>query len=115
MKDEDEAMNIAFGARGKKRLNRLFDVIGFVYPYYCFPARKQGTKRKIASTTPSTTPKPKKMEVVTHHRSRIFWRKLLYCLLLWVQRQRLLSLLKIPLSFRGNNFFLFPCFKSKEI
>ena len=41
-KGEDEAMNIAFGARGKKRLKRVFDVIGFVFPYYCFPVRKQG-------------------------------------------------------------------------
>jgi hypothetical protein len=40
MKAEDEAMNIAFGARGKKRLNRVFDVIGFVYPDYYFSARK---------------------------------------------------------------------------
>jgi hypothetical protein len=29
-------MNMAFGAHGKKRLNRVFDVIGFVYPDYCF-------------------------------------------------------------------------------
>jgi hypothetical protein len=29
---EDEAMTVAFGARGKKRLNRVFNVIGFVYP-----------------------------------------------------------------------------------
>jgi hypothetical protein len=32
---EDEAMTTAFGARGKKRLTRVFDVIGFVYPDYC--------------------------------------------------------------------------------
>jgi hypothetical protein len=31
-KAEGEAMNIAIGARGKKSLNRVFDVIGFVYP-----------------------------------------------------------------------------------
>jgi hypothetical protein len=37
---EDEAMTVAFGARGKRRLNRVFDVIGFVYPDYCFPARR---------------------------------------------------------------------------
>jgi hypothetical protein len=42
-KAEDEAMNISFVARGNKRLNRVFDVIGFVYPNYCFSARKQGT------------------------------------------------------------------------
>jgi hypothetical protein len=45
-KAEDEAMNTAFGARGNKRLNRVFDVIGFVYPDYYFLARKQGVKRK---------------------------------------------------------------------
>lgn len=71
-KAEDEAMNIAFGARGKKRLIRVFDVIDFVYPDYCFPARKKGAKRKIASTTPSTAPKPKKMKVVTHRPKSYF-------------------------------------------
>jgi hypothetical protein len=45
-KAEDEAMNTAFGARGKRRLNRVFDVIGFIYPHYCFPARGKGQKRK---------------------------------------------------------------------
>jgi hypothetical protein len=45
-KAEDEAMITAFGARGKRRLNRVFDVIGFAYPDYCFLAQKQGTKRK---------------------------------------------------------------------
>jgi hypothetical protein len=34
---EDEATTVTFGARGKRRLNRVFDVIGFVYPDYCFP------------------------------------------------------------------------------
>jgi hypothetical protein len=52
-KAEDEAMTIAFGARGKKRLKRVFDVIEFVYPDYCFPIRKQGGKRKIATSTSS--------------------------------------------------------------
>jgi hypothetical protein len=36
-KDEDEAMTTVFGAHSKKRLNRVFDVIGFVYPDYCYP------------------------------------------------------------------------------
>jgi hypothetical protein len=44
---EDEAMIMAFGARGKKRLNRGFDVIGFIYPDYCFPAQKYKGKRKL--------------------------------------------------------------------
>jgi hypothetical protein len=29
---KDDAMTLAFEGRGKKRLNRVFDVIGFVYP-----------------------------------------------------------------------------------
>jgi hypothetical protein len=42
-KAEDDAMATAFRARGKKRLNRVFNVIGFVYPDYCYPseARKE--------------------------------------------------------------------------
>jgi hypothetical protein len=34
---EDDAMTLAFEGRGKKRLNRIFDVIGFVYPDYSYP------------------------------------------------------------------------------
>jgi hypothetical protein len=37
---EDDAMTLAFERRGKKRLNRIFDVIGFVYPDYSYPSRK---------------------------------------------------------------------------
>jgi hypothetical protein len=37
-KAEDEAMTTTFGAQGKKRLNRVFDVIGFVYPDYGYPS-----------------------------------------------------------------------------
>ena len=33
---KDDAMTAAFGGRGKKRLNRVFDVIGFVYLDYCY-------------------------------------------------------------------------------
>jgi hypothetical protein len=36
-KAEDNALSTAFGGRGKKRLNRVFDAIGFVYPYYRYP------------------------------------------------------------------------------
>jgi hypothetical protein len=42
MKAEDEAMTTAFGARGKRRSNRVFDVISFIYFDYCFPARRKG-------------------------------------------------------------------------
>jgi NRPS condensation-like uncharacterized protein len=62
-KAEDEAMNTTFGARGKKRLNRVFDIIGFVYLDYYFTAQK---KRRIASAAPSSALKPKRMKIVTH-------------------------------------------------
>jgi hypothetical protein len=37
---KDDALTLAFGGRGNKRLNRVFDVIGFVYPEYIYPSRK---------------------------------------------------------------------------
>jgi hypothetical protein len=63
---EDDALTVAFGGRGKKRLNRVFDVIGFVYPHYCYPSRKKGKKRKAAALAITTTPKAKKVKVLTH-------------------------------------------------
>jgi hypothetical protein len=47
-------------------LNRVFYVIGFVYPDYCYPSRKQGKKRKVAASAISATPKGKKIKVLTH-------------------------------------------------
>jgi hypothetical protein len=35
---EDDALTLAFGGLGKKRLNRVFDIIGFVYPDYTYPS-----------------------------------------------------------------------------
>jgi hypothetical protein len=63
---EDKAMDTAFGARGKRRLNRVFDVIGFVYPSYNFPSRRKGVKRKIVVATSSSVSKQKKVKVLTH-------------------------------------------------
>jgi hypothetical protein len=70
-KAEDDAMTMAFRARGKKRLNRVFDVIGFVYPDYCYPSRKQGKKRKTAALAISSTPRLKKIKVLTHRPSAL--------------------------------------------
>jgi hypothetical protein len=36
-KAEDNSLSASFGGRGKKRLNRVFDAIGFVYPDYHYP------------------------------------------------------------------------------
>jgi hypothetical protein len=43
---EDDALSSAFEGRGKKRLNRVFDAIGFIYPNYCYPSRRQGKKKE---------------------------------------------------------------------
>jgi hypothetical protein len=71
-KAEDNALSTAFRGRGKKRLNRVFDAIGFVYPYYRYPLWGQGVKRKIAAcgkvaaSAITAEPKGKKMKVLTH-------------------------------------------------
>jgi hypothetical protein len=65
-KAEDDALSSAFEGRGKKRLNRVFDAIGFIYPDYCYPSRRQGKKRKTATATITVVPKGKKMKVLTH-------------------------------------------------
>jgi hypothetical protein len=69
--EDDDAMTTTFGGRGKKRLNRVFDVIGFVYPDYCYPSQKQGKKRKTAASAISNKPKPEKVKVLTHHPKRV--------------------------------------------
>jgi hypothetical protein len=63
---KDDALTSAFGGRGKKRLNRVFDVIGFIYPDYCYPSWKQGKKRKTATLAISIVPKGKKIKILTH-------------------------------------------------
>jgi hypothetical protein len=70
-KAEDEATTAAFGARGKKRLNRVFDVIGFVYLDYCFPTQKQGRKRKIATMASTGVSWSKKIKVLMRRPRRI--------------------------------------------
>jgi hypothetical protein len=65
-KAEDDALSAAFGGRGKKRLNRVFDAIGFVYPDYHYPLRRQAKKRKVAASATTAVPKGKKIKVLTH-------------------------------------------------
>jgi hypothetical protein len=59
-KAEDNALSAAFGRRGKKRLNIVFDAIGFVYPDYRYPLQGQEKKRKIAASVTPTEPKGKR-------------------------------------------------------
>jgi hypothetical protein len=71
-KTEDNALSVTFGGRKKKRLNRVFDAIGFVYPDYRYPLwgqKRKGTvsMKEVASAAPSEpTPKRKKVKVLTH-------------------------------------------------
>jgi hypothetical protein len=71
-KTEDNALSATFGGRKKKRLNRVFDAIGFVYPDYRYPLRGQKRKgivsmKEVALAAPSEpTPKRKKLKVLTH-------------------------------------------------
>jgi hypothetical protein len=54
----------------KKRMNRVFDAIGFVYPDYRYPLRGQGKKRKAAALVAPAELVPKaagkNMKVLTH-------------------------------------------------
>jgi hypothetical protein len=71
-KAEDNALSATFGGRKKKRLNRVFDAIGFMYPDYRYPLK--GQKRKSATSGKSdasvalseSAPKRKKVKVLTH-------------------------------------------------
>jgi hypothetical protein len=71
-KSEDNALSTAFESQKKKRLNRVFDAIGFMYPDYRYPPRGQKRKsatsgKDAASATPSEpAPKRKKVKVLTH-------------------------------------------------
>jgi hypothetical protein len=58
-------MTAAFDAPDKKRLNRVFDVIGFIYPNCCYPAQKRGRKRKAAASTSTGVSKSNKIKVLT--------------------------------------------------
>ena len=55
---------------GEKRMNRVFDAIGFIYPDYRYPLREQGKKRKAVALASLAEPVPKatgkKMKVLTH-------------------------------------------------
>jgi hypothetical protein len=46
-KAEDNALSAAFGGRGKKRLNRVFDMINFIYPDYRYPLRGQQKRGRL--------------------------------------------------------------------
>jgi hypothetical protein len=65
-KAKDNAPSAAFGSQGKKRLNRVFDAIGFVYPDYHYPIKGKKKKRKSAASATVVEPKGKKMKVLTH-------------------------------------------------
>jgi hypothetical protein len=59
-KAEDDALSSAFRGWSKKSLNRVFDAIGFIYPDYCYPLRRQGKRRNTATSATTAVPKSKK-------------------------------------------------------
>jgi hypothetical protein len=63
-KSEDNALSLAFGSQKKKRLNRVFDAIRFVYPDYRYPPRGQkrkgATSGKVAASAAPSKPAPKR-------------------------------------------------------
>jgi hypothetical protein len=71
-KSEDNALSAAFGSQKKKRLNRVFDAIRFLYPDYRYPPRGQKRKnatsgKDVTSAAPSEpAPKRRKVKVLTH-------------------------------------------------
>jgi hypothetical protein len=71
-KAEGNALSAAFRSRKKKRLNRVFDAIGFMYPDYRYPPwgqkRKSATSGKVAASAAPSDPAPKrkKVKVLTH-------------------------------------------------
>jgi hypothetical protein len=73
-KAEDNALSTSFRGRRKKRLNRVFDAIGFVYPDYYYPLRGRGKKSKAAASAKiaasaapdEPAPKSKKLKVLSH-------------------------------------------------
>jgi hypothetical protein len=71
-KIEDNALSVTFGGRKKKRLNRVFDAIGFMYPDYRYPLkgqqRKSATSRKgdTSVALSEAAPKRKRVKVLTH-------------------------------------------------
>jgi hypothetical protein len=44
---EDDALSSVFGGRGKKRLNMVFDAIGFIYHDYCYPCEGKEKREKL--------------------------------------------------------------------
>jgi hypothetical protein len=71
-KAEDNALSATFGSRKKKRLNRVFDAISFMYPDYRYPPkgqkRKSATSGKDVASAALSEPAPKrrKVKVLTH-------------------------------------------------
>jgi hypothetical protein len=71
-KIEDNALSATFRGRKKKRLNRVFDAIGFMYPDYRYPLK--GQKRKSTTSGKGDTSvalseaalKRKRVKVLTH-------------------------------------------------
>jgi hypothetical protein len=73
-KAEDSVLSATFGGRKKKRLNRVFDPIGFMYPDYRYPLkgqkRKSATSGKGDASVALSEAAPKRKRVKVTHRPR---------------------------------------------
>jgi hypothetical protein len=71
-KTEDNALSVTFRGRKKKRLNRVFDAIGFMYLDYRYPLKGQKRKSAISGKGDASValseaaPKRKRVKVLTH-------------------------------------------------
>jgi hypothetical protein len=67
-KGEDKDMNTTLGARGKRRLSKVSNVIGFIYPDYCFPARRKGQISFKCSEAEKSEDSRKSVEIVLYRK-----------------------------------------------
>jgi hypothetical protein len=58
-KAEDNALSAAFERRGKKRLNRVFDAIGFMYPTTVIRCGDREKRGKLLLRPPQLSPRRK--------------------------------------------------------
>jgi hypothetical protein len=63
-------MTAVFGGQGKKRLIWVVDVIGFVYPDYCYPCESKERKEELLLRRFLLRRSQKKVKVLTHRPKR---------------------------------------------
>lgn len=72
VRKEDEPLTATVGAWDKRRLNRVFDTLGFVYLDYPCLVQSGGKKRKNTSKPSVDALKQNRAKVTTKHQKRSF-------------------------------------------